>query len=137
MSLLDSLLGALGGGDKTQLIAGLLSQFVSGQSTAPGAPSSFAGLIQQFENAGLGNLINSWIRTGTNHEPTPEEIQQGLGPDAIQHFSEQTGLHGNEVAKIIAQILPQMIDKVTPTGAVPPQNDLQGMLSGLLGSLGK
>ena len=52
-------------------------------------------------------------------------------------IAQQTGLGGPEVSSLLAQLLPQLVDKVTPNGQVPQANDLQGMLSGLLGSFGK
>ncbi len=140
MSLLTSILGsAIGGGgnDKTQMLAGLLGQVLSGTSPAPGAPSGVGGLVHQFEQAGLGALINSWIGTGPNQAPTPGQINQGLGPEVIQHFAEKLGLPPQEVSGILAQVLPQMVDHVTPNGAVPPTSSVQGMLGTLLGGFGK
>ena len=138
MALLDSLLSSvLGGGDKAQLIAGLASQLLTGQSAAPGAPNGLDGLIQQFQRAGLGDLINSWVGTGANQAATGAQIGQALGPQTVSHFAQETGMQNNEVTDLLAKLLPQMVDRVTPTGDVPQQNDLQGMLSGLLGSLSK
>lgn len=140
MSLLESLASAVfGSGDKKQMLAGLAAQLLSGQSSAPGAPSNgLSGLIQQFQQAGLGDLVNSWVGTGQNQPASADQIRQALGADTIQHFSNETGLQGAQVSDLLSQFLPQMIDKVTPNGQVPSSNnDLQGMLSGLLGSLGK
>jgi len=140
MGLFDSLVGSVlggGGDDKKQMLAGLVGQLLSGQSSAPGAPQGLGAMVQQFEKNGLGHLIGSWVGTGDNHPATPDQIHQALGPETIQHFAQQVGLGGPEVSALLAQILPQMVDKVTPNGDVPHSNDLQGMLSGLLGSLGK
>jgi uncharacterized protein YidB (DUF937 family) len=139
MGLFDSLLGSVlgGGDDKKQMLAGLVGQLLSGQSSAPGAPAGLGALVQQFQQKGLGDLVGSWVDTGANQSATPDQIHQALGPDTIQHFAQQTGLAGPQVSALLAQILPQLIDKVTPSGDVPHSNDLQGMLSGLLGSLGK
>jgi uncharacterized protein YidB (DUF937 family) len=139
MGLLDSLLGSVlgGGDDKKQMLAGLVGQLLSGQSSAPGAPQGLGDMVQQFQQKGLGDLIGSWVGTGANQPATADQIHQALGPDTIQHFAQQTGLGGPQVSALLAQILPQMVDKLTPNGDVPHANDLQGMLSGLLGSLGK
>lgn len=140
MSLLNSLLSsALGGSgnDKTQMLAGLLGQVLSGTSSAPGAPSGVGGLVRQFEQAGLGSLINSWIGTGANQAATPGQVNQGLGPEMIGHFAEKLGIPPQEVSGILAQLLPHMVDHVTPDGTVPPAGNVQGILGTLLGSLGK
>lgn len=138
MSLFDSLFSSvLGGDDKKQMLAGLVGQLLTGQSSAPGAPRGLDGLVQQFQQKGLGDLVGSWVGTGANQTATPDQIHHAFGADTIQHFAQQTGLGGPEVSNLIAQILPHLVDKLTPTGAVPHANDLQGMLSGLLGSLGR
>lgn len=138
MSLFDSIIGSvLGGGDKKQMLAGLVGQLLTGQSSAPGAPQGLDALVQQFQSKGLGDLVTSWVGTGTNQPISADQIHHALGADTIQHFAQQTGLAGPEVSSMLAQLLPQLVDKVTPNGEVPHSNDLHGMLSGLLGSLGK
>lgn len=138
MGLLDSLLGSvLGGGDQKQMLAGLVGQLLTGQSSAPGAPQGLGALMQQFQQNGLGHLIESWVGTGANQAISADQIHQVLGPDTIQHFAQKTGLGGPEISTLLAQLLPQLVDKVTPNGGVPQASDLQGMLSGLLGSLAK
>ncbi len=138
MSLLDSLLGAVtGGSDKKQMLAGLVGQLLTGHSSAPGAPQGLGGLVEQFQKNGLGDLIGSWVGTGANQSASPDQIHQALGPDTIQHFAQQLGLGGPQVSSMLAEILPHMVDQVTPNGDVPHANDLQGMIAGLLGGLGK
>lgn len=140
MSFLNSILGSVLGGsgnDKTQMLAGLLGQVLSGTSSAPGAPSGVGGLVRQFEQAGLGSLIHSWVGTGANQTPTPGQVNQGMGPEMIGHFAEKLGIPPQEVSGILAQVLPHMVDHVTPDGTVPPPSSVQGMLGTLLGGLGK
>lgn len=141
MGLLDSILGAVLGGsgsNKNQMLLQLAMSLLSGQGSqgsGQGA-SGLAGLVGQFQKAGLGDAVNSWVGTGANQPVTGDQIHQALGADQIQQFAQQTGMQNHEVSGALAQMLPQLIDKVTPHGSVPPQNDLQGMLTGLLGSLG-
>jgi uncharacterized protein YidB (DUF937 family) len=99
--------------------------------------NGLAGLAQQFDKQGLGHLMQSWIGTGENKSISPTQMEQALGAEQVQRFAQQTGMPGNDVTNVLAQLLPQLIDKVTPQGHVPPKNDLQGMLTGLLGNLGK
>ena len=142
MSLLDSILGAVLGGsrsnDKNQMLIKQVMSLVSGQGAqgASQGASGLAGLIGQFQKAGLGDAVNSWIGTGQNQPVNGAQIEQALGSDRIQQFAQQTGMGGSEVSNVLSKLLPQIIDKVTPTGSVPPKNDLQGLLTGLLGQLG-
>ena len=133
MGLLDSLLGSVVGGGKQNALA----QIATGLITNHSSGSGLAGLARQFEQQGLGHLMQSWIGTGQNQPISPDQLHQVLGQEQVAQIAQQHGLQGSEVTTALAALLPQIIDKLTPHGKVPASNDLQGMLSGLLGSLGK
>ena len=126
MGLLDSLLS---GGDKLQIATSLITKHSSG--------NGLAGLAQQFDQQGLGQLMQSWIGTGENRPISPDQMNQVLGREQVEQLAQQHGMQGSELSGALAKMLPQLVDKLTPKGQVPPSNDLQGMLAGLLGSLGK
>ena len=48
-------------------------------------------------------------------------MRQGFGPDVIRELAAKTGLSPQELAQKLSQVLPQVIDKLTPTGSVPPR----------------
>jgi uncharacterized protein YidB (DUF937 family) len=130
MGLLDNLTNQVLGGGKGQdaLIGAVMSALNNHQG-------GLSGIVQQFAGAGLGDIVNSWVGTGANMPATPAQIQQGLGAQAIGQIAKSTGLSQNDVASQLSSILPQVIDKLTPNGAMP-QGDLmsQGMslLKGLM-----
>ena len=139
MGLLDSILGSvLGGGASGQQspIAQIAMQLLSGAGSSGRGGGGLGALIQQFQKAGLGDAVNSWVSTGQNQPVTGAQVQQALGSEQIQQFAQKAGMQGGQVSDILAQLLPQLVDKVTPNGSVPQQNDLQGMLTGLLGQFG-
>lgn len=140
MSLLNDILGAVlsgsAGGNQQNAIGQIIAQLLAGSSQS-GQGGGLAALIQQFQKAGLGDVINSWVSTGQNQSVDGAQIQQALGSDRIQQFAQETGMQGGQVSDLLAQILPQLVDKVTPNGSVPQQSDLQGMLSQLLGGTGR
>ena len=133
--LLSSVLGGATGGDSGQQNA--LVQIASGLITKNSTGNGLAGLAQQFDKQGLGHLLQSWVGTGQNQAISPDQMHQVLGAEQVQQFSQQTGMQGSQLTTALSALLPQLIDKLTPHGQVPPKNDLQGMLTGLLGSLGK
>ena len=90
------------------------------------------GLVKTFEQNGLTHLIASWVSTGPNLPATPQQIQQGLGADKIQQISQQTGMQPQAVSSALAQLLPLLVDKLTPSGQVPKGDLLQQVL-GMLG----
>ncbi len=134
MGLLDGLLGSLLGGLNTNQQSGLMSA-VSGLLTKSGG---IEGLLQQFGGHGLGDLVKGWISTGPNPPATAQNIEQVFGPEQIQHIAQQTGIDPGQIAGHIAQILPQLVDKLTPQGQPVGGGSLQSGLASLLqGGLGK
>lgn len=123
MGLLDTVMSALNtasgnsnaaaGGQPDLLHAalGLLS------NDAPGG--GLPGLIQKFEQGGLANVIGSWVGTGSNLPISAEQLQAVLGPDTIAALAGKLGLSGTDVSQQLAQILPKVVDHLTPNGTVP------------------
>ena len=116
--------GATGSG--TQLLQAALSLLVNN-----GQAGGLQGLVDRFQEAGLGNTISSWIGTGENVPVTPEQIQQTLGDGQLQQISEESGLSQDETANRLSELLPTLVDKLTPAGHVP-QGGL-GNMAALLG----
>ncbi len=134
MSLFDGLLGSLFGGLNQNQQSGLMSA-VSGLVTQSGG---IGGLMQKFSGHGLGDLMQSWIGTGPNAPATAGHIEQVFGPDQLQQIATQTGIEPGQVSGHIAQILPQLVDKLTPHGQPVEGGALQSGLASLLqGGLGK
>jgi len=133
MGLFDSILGSvLGGGDKTQMLSTLATTLITNHSSGNG----LAGLAQQFEQQGLGHLMQSWVGNGTNLPISPAEIQQVLGNQYVEQFAQQHGIDLTTASATIAQLLPQLVNHATPGGQIPPHSEVQNLLGGLLGQLG-
>ncbi|MEP6670180.1 MAG: YidB family protein [Chthoniobacter sp.] len=133
MGLFDSLLGSvLGGGDKTQMLTNLAGSLIADHNSGQG----LGGLLQQFESAGLGHLVQSWVGSGPNLPVSADQIQQVLGNQFVQQFAQQHGIDLSTASATIARVLPQLVDHVTPNGQVPVQGQVQSMLASLLGGGG-
>ena len=131
MGLLDSLLGQVLGKGSSQnsmvnAVMGLLGDQQSG---------GLAGLVSQFSQKGLGDIVNSWVSTGKNLPITPDQLTKGLGNDTITKLASQAGVSPDKLSSQLSQLLPQVIDKLTPEGKLP-QGDIaaKGMelLKGLM-----
>ena len=90
------------------------------------------GLIQQFQRAGLDGHINSWISSGQNLPISPEQLTQIFGSDQLEQMARQASMDPQALGGQLSQLLPQMIDKLTPHGQVPNNG-----LDDALGTLGK
>ena len=142
MGLLDSVIGAMGqgqGGANPQAalisaIVGMLGQ--GGGAGQSGGIGGLAGLVEQFSRGGLGDIAKSWVGTGQNLPVSPDQLGQVLGGDTVGNLARQLGMQNGDLLGQLSQLLPQVVDKLTPDGKVP-QGDLGGMgdLGGLLGGL--
>jgi len=100
-------------------------------------PGGLDGLVQSFHSNGLGGLVNSWTGTGENQAVSAAQIQQVLGSEKVQAFAQKLGVSPEAASSTLAQLLPTVIDKLTPNGAMPNSSNLLQMGESLLSSLGK
>ena len=129
MGFLDSILpGSSGEAQPPQAPTHSMLQNVLGMIQSH--PGGLQGLIQKFESAGLGHLVSGWVSKGPNPPVTPDQVHQALGEQQIQQYAQQTGQSPQQAKGMLAQLLPHVIDQMTPSGNVPQQPmDMSGMLS--------
>ena len=108
MGLFDGILGGIVGAEMVTVVNGLIEKHGGVQ-----------GIMNQFEQQGLGPTVKSWVSTGSNQPVTPEQVHQALGADTIRDLAAKTGLSTSDLLNKLSAILPQAIDKLTPNGAVP------------------
>ncbi len=83
-------------------------------------------LIDRFRRGGLGDVIESWIGPGHNRSIEPRQLAQALGPDTVDTLSRQTGLGRDDLLAQLAQVLPGVIDGLTPQGRRPNHDEMRG-----------
>jgi len=82
------------------------------------------GLLKKLEQGGLGDAANSWIGSGQNQSVSPGQLGSALGPSIIKMLSQKSGLSEEDITKQLSQILPGLVDKLTPNGRVPTATEL-------------
>ncbi len=157
MGLLDSVLGAISGGQQAQAgsgaglgglgnIGGLINlvssnpqllQAITGLLSNDGGIGGIGGLVAKFQQAGLGDVVGSWIGTGHNENISGEQLSGALGEDTMAALARKLGVSPEAAASQISNILPGLIDHLTPQGQTPAgglgnSSDLLGMLGGLM-----
>jgi uncharacterized protein YidB (DUF937 family) len=94
---------------------------------AGGLLAGLGGLLEQFQQNGQGHVINSWIGSGQNQPVQPGELGTVLGPNIIKTLAQSSGLSEAELTKQLSQILPGVVDKLTPNGRIPTPAELGDM----------
>jgi uncharacterized protein YidB (DUF937 family) len=90
-----------------------------------------SGLVQAFENGGLGHLVKSWVGTGQNLPVSPDQITNVLSSSGVLgRIAQATGLQQADVAQHLSDLVPQIVDHLTPNGQVH-QGDVSSALSTL------
>lgn len=126
MGLLDQVVGAMAGGQSggNNALLETVMKMVSDPQNG-----GLQGLIQSFQQGGLGDIVNSWVSKGQNLPISAEQLQSVLGGSSLGNIASQLGMNQEEASGSLASMLPQLIDSLTPNGEVPQSNDLmaQGM----------
>jgi uncharacterized protein YidB (DUF937 family) len=132
MALLDSILSAVSGKGDTSGAGNQLLGILSGLLTQSGG---LQGLASKFSQSGQGNAFSSWVGMGENQPISNNQIQEALGSGQIRAIATQMGVDPNLASNFLAEYLPKVIDKLTPTGKIDPAADHQQGLAALLPSL--
>ena len=109
MGLLDGLLGGVVGAEVSNIVSGVIAHHGGVQ-----------GLLAQFEQQGMGNVMQSWIGNGPNQAISADQLQKVLGNDALVQLAGKFGINPQDLLQKVAAALPQAVDKLTPDGVVPP-----------------
>jgi uncharacterized protein YidB (DUF937 family) len=116
-----------------KLIAGAIQGMAGGQGNAAnpmmqivgallsnGGPyGGLAGLVQQFQQAGLGQQAASWVSTGANMPISVEQLTKVFGGPQLQQMATNAGMEAPQFGDQLSQMLPQLIDQLTPQGQMP------------------
>src|SRR3954453_11303333 len=98
-----------------------------GLAGALGGGSLGAGLkdlLDRFRQSGHEDKVQSWVSTGDNKQIAPSEIEQALGEERMQGLTGETGMPKDHRLKGLRGELPQAIDKLTPDGRIPTDDEL-------------
>jgi uncharacterized protein YidB (DUF937 family) len=88
------------------------------------------GILGKFRQSGLSEQAESWVGTGQNMNISSDQLQQAFGPSAIQDLAAQLGMSQDDASSAMAQLLPEVINRLTPEGRIP-ENDNNEISQGL------
>lgn len=115
----------------------ILNHLMGGQQGASGLEA----LVGKLRDGGLADRVESWISTGANRPVAPQELEQALGPDETERLASDAGMERPGLMALLSQVLPRLIDGLTPQGRLPsreeaPQGGFGAILGDILGHLG-
>jgi uncharacterized protein YidB (DUF937 family) len=130
-SAVGSALGSQSSRGRSPIVMALLALLASmaGRSSSSQAPASgdlggLGGLVDRFRQGRLDDIINSWIGTGANKPVSPNQLHDALGSETVDDLSRETGMPRDDLLSQLSQVLPGVVDKLTPHGQLPSDADM-------------
>lgn len=116
MGFLDDVLGKIGGQQGQEGGLNSITKLFN-------ANGGLQGIMAKLSSNGQGQQVQSWVGTGDNQPVSGSQVREALSDDSLNKMAQQAGTTPEKVSDDVAQILPQMVNKATPQGQVPPQGD--------------
>ena len=130
--VLGGLAGAGGGkaGSRAGGMGGLLTSLlpVLGGMLAGGGLQK---VISGFEANGLSAQAASWVGTGENAPISGADVRKVVGDEELARIAAELGVSEDEAADAVAQVLPAVVDTVSPEGHLAPDSELDSAFEGL------
>ncbi|MBI2684010.1 MAG: DUF937 domain-containing protein [Actinobacteria bacterium] len=86
------------------------------------------GILGKFRGVGLASRADSWVSSGPNAALSGDEVQQALGSDQVSQLAGETGMSEEGVKSGLADMLPKLVNGLTPGGGMPDAAALAKML---------
>ena len=116
--------GGLGG-----LLQGGLGGLLGGGAAGGILSGGLGDILKQFQTNGLSDKADSWVSTGENKPIQPTELERALGEERIAWLMQQTGMSREELLAGLSRELPQVVDKLTPQGRIPTDQEAERMVA--------
>jgi uncharacterized protein YidB (DUF937 family) len=116
-------MGGLGG-----LLGGLLGGGANG-SAGNVVSNGLGDILNKFNDAGHGDVANSWVKDGPEQQAAPSQVEQAVGSDVLDQLAAATGLSRDELLKRLTATLPQAVDQLTPDSRVPSPGEANAIVT--------
>jgi uncharacterized protein YidB (DUF937 family) len=110
---------------------------LSTKDSSVGGSGGLGSLASAFQGKGLEDVFSSWVSTGANKSISASQLENVLGKDVLGQFAKKAGIGSGEAGSVLASLLPELVNQVTPKGKVPETSSLEGALGSILSSLGR
>jgi uncharacterized protein YidB (DUF937 family) len=104
-------------------VLGNLGGLLGGASVGSVLSGGLRDLIERFRESGQGRTADSWVQRGPNQPLTADQLEQAIGSDVLNTLTQQTGLSREDVLSRLTRELPAAVDKFTPDGRLPTEDE--------------
>jgi uncharacterized protein YidB (DUF937 family) len=84
-----------------------------------GGAQKLPDVVRQFEEKGMREQVDSWVRTGPNKPVDRRQIEDAFGQRELDQIARTKGIDRDQLADVLAKYIPRIIDELTPTGQLP------------------
>ena len=92
---------------------------ILGQIFGGGGAEKLPEVVRQFEEKGMRDQVDSWVRTGPNKPVDSRQIEDAFGQRELEQIARSKGIDRDQLAEVLAKYIPRIIDELTPTGQLP------------------
>ena len=80
-------------------------------------------VLKRVQQKGYSGQARSWMEPGENQPLDEQAVEQIVGHDDIAQMADRLGVPREQVAQAFAEIMPELVDQLTPEGSVPSHAD--------------
>lgn len=92
---------------------------ILGQIFGGGSAQNLPDVVRQFEEKGMRDQVDSWVRPGPNKPVDRRQIEDVFGQRELDHLARNKGIDRDQLAEVLSRYIPKIIDELTPQGQLP------------------
>jgi uncharacterized protein YidB (DUF937 family) len=89
---------------------------IFGQIFGGGEAQKLPDVVKQFEDKGLRDQVDSWVRTGPNKPVDRRQIEDVFGQRELEDIARKRNIDREQLAEVLSRYIPKIIDELTPSG---------------------
>jgi uncharacterized protein YidB (DUF937 family) len=89
---------------------------ILGQIFGGGSAQKLPDVVRQFEEKGMRDQVDSWVRTGPNKPVDRRQIEDVFGQSELDQLARNKGIDRDQLAEVLSRYIPKIIDELTPQG---------------------
>lgn len=122
---------SVAGGDPSlrqgNFLAEIGNVFKTGMS-GTGVSAALSDLQSRFKRAGWGDAADSWVSKAPNRPLDVSELEAAIGAETLGELGRKTGLSQAELLLRLNASLPEVVNRLTPNGRLPSDEEAQALV---------